>query len=204
MLKTTIEEIQGEICVNKKCNRKISQHGYCAFCLKDMGAKQRIIVSSHSGQNGCWEWKGALRGARSSYGILSVNNRSVVAHRYSYEAFVGEIPAGLFVLHKCDNKKCVNPDHLEIGSASKNTKDAYNRNLMPKGEKYWSAKLTDTQRQQMHNLLDAGATQIDMAVKYGISQSSVSESYKKHKDDALTHAADKDGNRVDVAIEGGE
>jgi hypothetical protein len=68
------------------------------------------------GANGCWEWMGATvgkRGTRRSYGQISVNRRTVLAHRYSYERFVGPIPAGLQLDHLCRNPACVNPAHLE-------------------------------------------------------------------------------------------
>ena len=178
------------------CHRKKSKFGYCAKCLSTMCPQYRVMVYSEVMPSGCWEWQGITRGAIKGigYGALTVKNKLTVAHRYSYEAFKGKIPEGMFVLHKCDNKPCVNPDHLELGTAKKNTEDAYERGLIPKGEKYWSAKLTDKQRDEMHTLLDEGHQQIDVAKKYGISQPSVSESYNKHK-------STLNGERVEIAIE---
>ncbi len=61
--------------------------------------------------NGCWVWTAAISGP--GYAVLSVGGRAALAHRVSYELFVGPIPLGLELDHLCRNTRCVNPDHLE-------------------------------------------------------------------------------------------
>jgi len=84
-------------------------------------------------ESGCWLWTGAVSGGKASgaqYGYMSVGGRSGSvqrAHRVSYELYVGEIPEGLFVRHKCDNPLCVNPDHLEVGTHQENMRDMADR-----------------------------------------------------------------------------
>ena len=86
----------------------------------DKPLKQRIEDSTIVAPNGCWIWFGATK--PDGYGVMNVNGKHARAHRVSYEAFVGPIPAGLVIDHLCCQKNCVNWRHLEPVTNSENTK----------------------------------------------------------------------------------
>lgn len=70
---------------------------------------------------GCWRWIGAHM--RNGYGHMGSRGKTYSAHRLSYELNVGPIPNGMCVLHRCDVRDCVNPEHLWLGTKSDNTRD---------------------------------------------------------------------------------
>ena len=91
----------------------------------------------------CWEWEASKD--RYGYGQIRNGCRLLRAHRVSYELFVGPIPDGLHVRHKCDNPCCVNPNHLEVGTNADNVRDKMERGRHrgPRGSKSGSAKLCE-------------------------------------------------------------
>jgi hypothetical protein len=97
--------------------------------------RQKLIDRMIILKSGCWEWQRALR---NTYGVMKYEGKNESAHRLSYRAFRGEIPDGLLVCHKCDNRKCINPKHLFIGTYSDNTRDCLEKGrlVIPKGVPY--------------------------------------------------------------------
>lgn len=86
----------------------------------------RFMVSfkKHDGPDGCWVWTRHF--FDDGYGKFKgpgPDHKTLQAHRYAYELFVGPIPEGMLVCHKCDNPPCVRPDHLFIGTHIDNIKD---------------------------------------------------------------------------------
>jgi hypothetical protein len=102
----------------------------------------KIFLKNINFTKDCWEWKGAPNDW--GYGHFYVNPRNYLAHRLSYIWFVGEIPPGMLICHKCDNPICVNPDHLFSGTWRTNVRDMADkkRNWVFHGEKNKGAKLT--------------------------------------------------------------
>ena len=83
-------------------------------------------------QTGCWNWMAS--GSCEGYGGFRRDGHTL-AHRWAYATFNGPIPTGAFVLHRCDNRSCVNPAHLFLGDA-----DANNKDMIAKGRHYSKGK----------------------------------------------------------------
>lgn len=91
-----------------------------------LDAKEYFASRSEVKKSGCIEWTGPLKGA--GYGQSPQRfGGGRYAHRAMYEACIGPIPNGLCVLHRCDNAKCINLDHLFIGSQLENVLDMHKK-----------------------------------------------------------------------------
>lgn len=102
----------------------------------------------------------------------------VRAHRLSFEMHKGPVPAGLYVLHKCDNPACVNPAHLYAGTQATNVKDRAARQRgkehRQNGESNDNAKLTEADVRKIIVLLEEGKSQVSIAEQFGVKQAQIS------------------------------
>lgn len=113
--------------------------------------------------SGCWLWAGAI--SDSGYGRFNLNHKNRRAHKVAWELFVGPIAPGLSVCHRCDNKACVNPRHLFLGTQFDNMRDCAIKGHL-------RAKLTPAQVVEIRGLLST-TRRGEIAARYGVSQSAI-------------------------------
>lgn len=123
--------------------------------------------------SGCWLWLGQIRGA-SGYGAITIKNKVCSAHRVSYEVHCGPIPHGMFVCHRCDNRICVNPYHLFLGTPAENMADMISKGRQRNavGSRHGRAKLTAADVIAIRAA--TGITHQSLADRYGVSRQQVS------------------------------
>jgi len=127
--------------------------------------------------NECWLWQGVKR---KGYGVIGKNARWVLAHRLSWVLHNGPIPDNLNVLHRCDVKNCVNPNHLFLGSQADNVRDMDNKGrrgtgggTKALGELNHKAKLKRGDIPGIRNLFASGTTKADIGRRYRVTAQSI-------------------------------
>lgn len=110
-------------------------------------------------ESGCWVWTKSTAGK--GYGqlrIRALGKYGPYAHRLSYIAHVGPIPKGLLVCHKCDNPRCINPEHLFLGTSEQNLQDMKSKDRHLCGARNTESKLSEEQVQLIYELKDRGVS----------------------------------------------
>ena len=120
--------------------------------------------------NECWNWTGPVD--KDGYGWFQKKR----AHRYSYAHFNGSIPTGLFVLHSCDNARCVSPHHLTVGDQLENMRQKVERgrHVCVRGANSPLAKLDDEKVREIRHRFANGETQRALGKEYGMAQGRIS------------------------------
>ncbi len=122
--------------------------------------------------SGCWEWSGATGCNGYCRIYCHERRRLVVAHRVSWEIHRGPIPEGMLVCHRCDNRKCVNPDHLFLGTYQDNYQD-----MVDKGRRTWkpwtagvkwAAKVNPQKVRQIRQLASMGVHPKKLSEMFGV------------------------------------
>jgi hypothetical protein len=142
-----------------------------------MGAIERFW-SAVKKTNDCWIWTKSTNDG--GYGQFNFDGDIRLVHRLSYEIAFGPIPKSLLVCHKCDNRVCVRPDHLFLGTHTDNNRDMFKKGrghvfdgTHMRGERNPNSKLTDAQRREVWAARERGETLQSIGDRYGISKQAV-------------------------------
>ncbi len=145
-----------------------------------MGKKQTVSLEDKfwsfvdkKGEDNCWEWTGNL--FKQGYGrMYHHSTKEPKAHRLSYMINIGNIPEGLLVCHICNNKSCVNPKHLYVGTNQDNSDDMKNSGRSLTGEKASASKLKEEEVLKIRELFAKSERSLeDLGYQFNISAGSI-------------------------------
>jgi hypothetical protein len=129
------------------------------------------------GPDECWLWTAS--GGSHGYGNLRVKGRTRTSHTLAWELTYGPIADGLWVLHKCDVRRCCNPSHLFLGTAADNSQDMGRKGRHPgnglKGDRHPNARLTTEQVIEIRRLASVGWKQTAIAGHYGVTVQQINQ-----------------------------
>ncbi len=128
-------------------------------------------------ESGCWIWFGGWD--KDGYGKAKVNKKHIRAHRWAWLLFRGEIPADVYVLHRCDVPSCVNPDHLFLGTHTDNMQDRERKGRTPVLAIHRETNLTNEDVLTIRQLRGV-MRQVDIGKRFGIHHSQVSRIQRGH------------------------
>ena len=179
-------------CCYVGCDRPVDARGMCSthYMQKRRAGLLPVGTRSHAPVEerfwrqvkktpGCWEWMGKSKDHR-GYGQIGMGGKGAkqeLVHRFSYTLHKGQIPDGLVVMHACDNPRCVNPDHLSVGTKSENTLDAVRKGrwkAIPPlhcGEDQHSSKLTAEAVRLIRD--NPQISTKELAIRYGTNVTSI-------------------------------
>lgn len=135
--------------------------------------KERLLNKTVKDKNDCLNWTGATKGF--GYGYTTIGSRTdgtrktITTHRAMWIATHGSIPDGIWVLHHCDNPKCINPDHLYLGDRADNVRDRETRN-----RNNHTRKLTDEDVLFIHKNKNVIKSK-DLAKMFGVSYHTIKD-----------------------------
>jgi hypothetical protein len=142
-------------------------------------AHERLWGRTARRPNGCWEWQGAIY--HDGYGAFGLNGKQERAHRAAWMLAAGPIPPGLYVCHHCDNRLCVNPAHLFLGTHQDNMRDGAAKGRFPggpgsqHGEANRSARLRALDVETIRERIRQGEQKRVLAHEFGVAESTIGD-----------------------------
>ena len=178
-----IDELGASLSKAQGADRRMEEASIIKKILnKKFGSNQNVIKSAlirfiekiSYGSSDCWYWIGSKN--KHGYGVTSISNENK-AHRLSWKLFKGKIPEGLSVLHRCDVRCCVNPDHLFLGTQNDNMKDCAQKGRIKSpilsGETNPMSKLNNDQVRSIREMSQI-IPQAQIAKHFGVSNMTIS------------------------------
>lgn len=127
---------------------------------------ERLLGRTTITESGCMEYTGCVQS--NGYARATVNRKAAGAHRHVYELMHGPIPKGIDICHKCDNRKCINPEHLFAGSRLDNMKDAAVKGRTASGFRLPHTVLKESDFPKIVEMAKAGMKYADIGKRFGI------------------------------------
>ncbi len=138
----------------------------------DDEARAKVLLErTRITSSGCMEYTGCVQS--NGYSRATVRRVTDYGHRHIYRLLNGEIPDGMDVCHKCDNRRCINPEHLSVGTRLENMQDAVSKNRQAKGSMLPHFKATEVVRMEIASRAKAGETYRSIAADVGICRQHV-------------------------------
>lgn len=136
---------------------------------------KKIFEGNVIKKEGCWNWKRDINAKR--YVKAYYLGHNIGAHRASWILHKGQIPEGMYVLHKCDNPRCTNPEHLFLGTPLDNMQDKTRkgRSKYLRGSEKCEAKLDEKKIKKIRNLLKLGVTATRIAKDFNVCRQTISD-----------------------------
>ncbi len=173
-------------CLVEGCDKEYSAKGYCVMHYDKNRRNGNPLFVKHEpkdifeafskhikpNNSGCWLWSGAKR---HGYGAFTYRYKSYSAHRMSYMYFKGPIENGLHIMHSCDNRACINPEHLSVGTRLDNMKDMTNKKRQAHGERNGHSKLIESQVLEIREKLKNNIKHIVLSEEYNVSIRTISD-----------------------------
>lgn len=163
--------------------------------MADPDLYARLMQKGAKKEDGCIEWTSCK--LPNGYGAIQYKRKKLSANRAMWKSIHGELPPDIYVCHKCDNKACINPEHLFPGTAADNNKDRANkgRSFRPGGELNPMSKFSEEKIKEILGLCTPGVPMRDLAARFGCSVASI-RTWAKSRGQEIGRSGERNGRHI--------